>query len=66
MAKATTAQQDRPGVVAGTPYVVNKPFSMGGTAYERDQPFKPSAHELPDHKVTQLLRQRFIRPNQPT
>lgn len=50
--------------VASTEYVANKAFPMRGKNYLPGD--KVNVKDLADHKVSQLLNQRFIRPTTPT
>jgi hypothetical protein len=48
------------GTINSQIYEAAKAFSMGGRDYRPGDPIDVS--DLPDHKVGQLLNQRYIRP----
>lgn len=51
------------GAEAGGTVIANKPFRMFGINYEAGDVVDVS--HLPDHKVGQLMNQRYIRPMPP-
>lgn len=49
-----------PGTIGNYQYASTRSQTIGGIQYEKDAPVDTSS--LPDHKISQFLRQRLIRP----